>query len=446
MDIAGKRVTVMGLGLHGGAVGTVAWLHEKGAHILVTDIKTREELAPTMEKLANFSDIEYVLGEHREEDFTATDLVVRNPGVPNNSPYLVAATKAGVPIEMDSSLFFIHCPTKDIIGITGSKGKTTTAKAITAVLSAAGSHVVEVGTDGASPLGKLADVTPESVVVFELSSWRLEALNTHKISPATAVVTSILPDHLNTYDSMEAYEETKKTIIRYQSKDDWALLNQDDPRLRTWKEDIPGKSTWFSVHELDDPSFGISTDDISLIGKHQKRNVLPAIHIAMMRGISRDDIVSSIRSLAPIAHRLEIVGQKNGIRFVNNSTATIPEATITAVQAFSDHPLVLILGGGDKQLQFASLAHELERHTIRGIVWLPGTATPHMRAAIKQVVSVPAYEATTMQEAVEHAILIAQSGDTVLLSPGATSFGLFAHEFDRGDQFRSYVADYIGNN
>ena len=439
MDLQEKNVTVVGLGLHGGAVGTVRWLLDQGAHVTVTDLKTQEDLAPSLEALRDCRDVTYVLGQHRDQDFTSADLVVRNPGVPNTSPYLIAAQKAGVPIEMDSSLFFLHCPTKDIIGVTGSKGKTTAAKAITSVLSASGKHVVEVGTDGISPLGLLASVTADSVVVFELSSWRLEALAPHSISPVTAVVTSLLPDHLNTYTSMEAYEDAKKNITRFQKPDDTVYLNHDDQQLRAWEDSVPSTITWFSFSDFTDNTFGISAEDVPLLGNHQKTNVLPAIHIGLQRGMDHNTIQQVVASLAPIPHRLELVRSSNGVDFINNSTATIPEATVEAVRALSAKQLVVILGGGDKQLTFKSLAQALAAAHIRHIIWLPGTATEAMRQAVQKRVSVPEHMADSMQNAVTHAARVAQQGDVVLLSPGATSFGLFNHEFDRGDQFRNTV-------
>lgn len=438
MNLAGKKVTVMGLGLHGGARGTISWLVDQGAVITVTDMKTVEELAPSLEALKKFSDITYVLGEHREEDFTTADLVIRNPAVPADSSYLLAARKADVPVEMDSSLFFMACPTKDIIGVTGSKGKTTACKAITTVLRANGDHVVEVGTDGASPLGALSHITEKTVVVFELSSWRLEALAPHVISPPVAVVTSILPDHLNTYDSMDEYEGVKKNIIRWQKKDDTAYLNHDDERLRRWESDATGNITWFSFSDFETIA-DVEATDIPLIGNHQKTNVLPAIHIGLQRNISIGVIKEALAGMSPVPHRLEIVRNIDDVQYINNSAATIPEATVEAIRALPNTPLVLILGGGNKQLDFEKLAECVADSNVRHIIWLPGTATKEMRAAIATKTDVPTDEVTSMQEAVLRAHTIAQSHDTVLLSPAATSFGLFVHEFDRGDQFREAV-------
>lgn len=438
ISVKGKRVTVMGLGLHGGALGTVQWLLGHGAYVTITDLKTEAQLAPTLEKLAG-QKVEFVLGQHRDEDFTDADLVVRNPGVPKNSPYLQKAREARVPIEMDSSLFFLNCPSKEIIGVTGSKGKTTATRAITAVLKAGGKKVIEVGTDGISPLGKLSEIDEDTIVVFELSSWRLEALEPHKLSPHIAVVTSIYNEHLNTYDSLDEYIETKKTIIRHQTEDDIAILNGDDDELRGWKTDVHGEVQWYSVADV--------PDYVLLLGEHQRRNLVPAIIIGKILEVSKDTVAQTISAIETLPHRLEKIASRNDITYINDSAATMPDATIAALEALQDKNLILILGGGDKNLEFAALAEQISRHPfICAIVWLPGAATEKMKQTLGSTTSPLQIDVGNMKEAVQEATRI--SGDTthgehgehvILLSPAATSFGLFKHEFDRGDQFRQAV-------
>lgn len=446
MSLKNKRVTVMGLGLHGGALGTIEWLTEQGAKVTVTDLKTEGELETTLSKLHPLK-IQYVLGQHREEDFVNADLVIRNPAVPKNSPYLQAARKAGVPVEMDSSLFFLNSPTNDIIGVTGSKGKTTAANAIAHMLGA-----IAVGTDGISPLGKLKDVSKDSTVVFELSSWRLEALAPHHISPRVAIVTSIYREHLNTYQDFQEYIDAKKIIIRHQKPTDTAILNWDDQELRTWEKDVKGKLLWFSMKELPVGKEGIFVKGgnvfiqmnsqhpllISPLEKgkgaeHEQRNILPAILIGALRGMTAEQIKAAMQSLPRLRHRLEQIAIKNGVTYINDSAATMPDATIAALRAYQDKTLVLILGGSDKKLEFEELAREVATANIRGIIWLPGTATERMQLEKGEKVC------ESMQAAVKKATQLAKSGDIVLLSPGATSFGLFQHEFDRGDQFRKAV-------
>lgn len=448
----------MGLGLHGGALGTIEWLVQQGARITVTDLKTQEQLKTSVEKLAPYPDIQLVLGQHRTEDFTGADLVIRNPAVPRNSEHLQAAREAGVPIEMDSSLFFQHAPTQDIIGITGSKGKTTTAHAIATVLTAHDGRTVSVGVDGISPLGAVENVQPNVPVVFELSSWRLEALDEHKISPRTAVVTSIYRDHLNTYKSFAEYIETKKTIIRHQSATDIAILNFDDQEVKTWAGEAIGHVYAYTLGKLPIDGIGIadgvvtiqvrgettvicSLADLPARFDHERRNLLPAILIGHLRGMSVQEIRDALQNIQPLPHRLEVVRELDGVTYVNDSAATMPDATIAALQAFKDKPLILILGGSDKKLEFSELGNNIAAATnIKALVWLPGTATKTMQAAVpNQARGLVWEEGESMEAAVQKARSIAQAGDTVLLSPGATSFGLFQHEFDRGEKFKDCV-------
>lgn len=454
-----KRVTVVGLGLHGGAVGNVRWLHGQGAKLLVTDLKNEHELASSLEQLRDLPDITYVLGQHREHDFTTADLVLRNPGVPASSTFLIAARKAGIPVEMDSGLFFTLTPTKKIIGITGSKGKSSATNAVAHLMQLVFGHVVTIGIDQTSPLLALSSLTPRDLVVFELSSWRLEALREHHISPPTALVTSLYPDHLDSYDSFTDYVATKKTIMRYQGTRDQVLLNYDDAAVREWSRECPGQLIWFSLGE-DIPDHGIFVRRgmvtiqggrgtiplfplarIPSTSEHELRNVLPAIYLAFNAGARVSSIELHVSHLERLKHRLEKVRAARGISYINDSAATIPEATIAALKTLGDQHVVLILGGSDKRLVFDELAHVLCGIRVRALVFLPGSATERMRRVVLSAYASPppTLDAATMREAVAVATRLAEPGDIVLLSPAATSFGQFKHEFDRGDQFRNEV-------
>lgn len=472
MKLRGKRVTVMGLGLQGGAVGTVRWLHEQGARVTVTDVKSEQELWPAVQSLRDLSGVRWALGRHDEADFRQTDLVVRNPAVRRESPLLAAARAERVPVEMDSSLFWHACPSRDIIGVTGSKGKTSCSRAVTAVLQALGKRVVEVGTDGISPLSELHRIDAATTVVFELSSWRLEALDERGISPAVAVVTSLFPDHMNTYDSFADYENAKRAIVRHQTAQDLALLNFDDERLRVWERDICGRLYWFSMGERFPPpspqvrrgqgevSGGIFTEQGNIIVRgggfrlplfqlaeipfdfdHERRNVLPAILLAHLRGAQPAEIARAVRGLEPLPHRLEKVGEVDEVTYINDSASTVPEATLAALRAYEARTFVLIAGGSDKGLDYAPLAAALAAAHVRALVLLPGAASDKLAAALAQTDfgARSVSWASSMMEAVQRAAAAAQLGDVVLLSPGAASFGLFKHEFDRGDQFRAAV-------
>lgn len=457
--LEGKHITVAGVGTHGGAVGNIRWLVEQGAHLTVTDLKSADDLVDSVKSLRDLTDIQWVLGEHRQEDFTAADMILRNPAMPRHSPYLEAARAAKIPIEMDSSLFFKYSPTKNIIGVTGSKGKTTATLAIAHLLKLVFPHVATIGVESTSPLAALSQLTERDIAVFELSSWRIEALQEHALSPHTAVVTSLYRDHLNTYESFEEYIDMKRALIAYQGPHDRVLLNYDDQLLRQWGGSTPGSVTWFSLGSripgngifisrnmitvtLNNRSTGLfSIKHLPYTSAHQRRNLLPALYLAFCNNVRIDSIRQHIARFKKPQHRLESVRILQGVEYVNDSAATIPDATIAALDAYSDKHIVLIAGGSDKKLNFTELARRLPNLRLRGIIFLPGNATTDLMREIRgaYVSCPPLVEVKNMAEAVGEARQLAHSGDVVLLSPGATSFGLFKHEFDRGAQFRKIV-------
>lgn len=457
-----KRVTVFGLGLNMGGVGTVKFLAEHGAReIVVTDIKSRAELGSSLEKLAKYKNVTYILGQHRPEDFTRADMVIKNPVIPWTNEYVKLAEKHNVPVEMDSSIFFALCKAP-IIGVTGTKGKTTTTTLVAHILEQAKKRVVRAGIGQVGVLGMLGKIASESIVVFELSSWRLSALGRLKKSPGLAVLINIYPDHLNYYRTMEAYMADKKNIFLFQKQKDILVANFDDSAVRMLAQDAPGTIIWFSQGRLTDGD-GVWVQDgkiwmrkqgeekellplarISLKGEHNIGNVLAAAAAALAYGLSPKQVASGIESFSGVPHRLEYVGEKNGVRYYNDTTATIPEAALAALRSFSE-PVILIAGGSDKRLEFDAMAEEILRHS-KGLILFKGDATEKLLAALKAHLpeeerNRPFAVVESMAKAVELATRGAEPGDVVLLSPGAASFGIFKNEFDRGEQFRKAVAE-----
>jgi len=228
----------MGLGVHGGGVGVAKFLAERGAHVTVTDLQPSERLAHSIEALQGY-DVELVLGEHREQDFGAADFVMRNPGVPDTNRFLRVARDHGVPIYMEMTLFFLECPSERIIGITGTKGKTTTTTLTGDILKAAGRDVVVAGNLRVSALQQLPQITPTTDVVLELSSFQLEGLETIRRSPRLAAITNLMADHLNRYASLADYFEAKKLIYQFQDRDDVLALNRDDSHSKALAREAP---------------------------------------------------------------------------------------------------------------------------------------------------------------------------------------------------------------
>ena len=457
----GKRVTIFGLGLNRGALGSIRFLIDSGVkEVIATDIKTKEELAPTLKELSSYKNITYVLGQHRSEDFTNVDMVIKNPIFPWTNEYIKLALEHKIPVEMDASLFtlFSRAP---MIGITGTKGKTTTSSLIAHILEVNKRRIVRVGISQIGFLDALEKITPTTTVVAELSSWRLSSFAPHKYSPSVAVVTNIYPDHLNYYKKMSAYIGDKLNIARFQKKGDTLVLNYDNEETRGFASHAKGRIVWFSENEfpegegiflrlgtvyertLTEERVLFPWPKTHLLGEHNRSNILAATAVARLQAISPENIVKALESFSGVPHRLEFVGEKDGVKFYNDTAATMPEAAIAGLRSFTK-PVVLIAGGADKAFEFESLAKAFV-HFPKSVILLKGTATekllPLMQkealAEGKGEVTFPVM--TNMADALQVAYDEAESGDVVLLSPGAASFGLFQNEFDRGDQFKQGV-------
>ncbi len=431
-NLAGCRAVVMGLGLHGGGVGVAQYLAAQGAVVTVTDLRDEGTLQPSLAELEGLP-LRYVLGRHEDADFRHADLVLRNPAVPLDSPYLALAREAGARIEMESSLFVKACPSAFIAGITGTKGKTTTTIVLSQMLSAAGYHVVTAGNLRVSMLSQLGSITAETRVVLELSSWQLEAFVPHAYSPPLAVVTNVLPDHLNRYAGMDDYAAAKEINVRYQGPNDVAVLNRDNAYTRAMGARAPGKVVWFAGQDSIPGEAGVPGS-----GAHQRENIAAAGAAARQWDVNDGAIAAVVRNFKGVPHRQELVRKWRGIRFINDTTATMPTATVACIEAIPG-PKVLLLGGADKKLDFTGLAQALDlyKETIRGIVLLEGSATDRLAAALPLPF---AGRFADITQALEQAVALARSGDAVILSPGCASFGMFQHEFERGDTFRAWVA------
>ena len=421
----------MGLGLHGGGVAMVRFLRQRGARVLATDLRDAETLAPSLARLSDL-DVELVLGEHRHADFAGADLVIRNPAVPEDSPFLQAARAAGVPVEMEMGLFFAECDPGRIVGVTGTRGKTTTATFIWHALCSAGRKAELAGNMRISAVGLLAGLDPAALVVLELSSWQLEGLVQHRVSPARSVVTNLLDDHLDRYPSRDAYAAAKQTIVAFQRPGDLAVLNSENAYTISFAKSAPGRVAWFSAA---DPVAGWERAQIG--GRHNRANLAAASRVLVDLGLSDCQIADAVASFRGVPYRQETVARINGVVWVNDTTSTTPDAAIAALEGLSP-PFVWIAGGSEKHLDFGPLAQlaRRRRKQIRAVVMLPGAASDRLGNSLAGQDLRPV---ATMSEAVQTAAAVARPGDTVLLSPACASFGLFLNEFDRGDQFNDAV-------
>jgi len=399
-DFKNKKVLIMGLGLHGGGISVANFFDSVGASVTITDTKNKGQLKESLAQLKGKPIL--VLGKHRESDFLKADLIIKNPAVPTSSPYLEIAREKEIPIKNDVEIFF-HLVNAEIIAVTGTKGKSSTAKIISEVLEKKYS-VVLAGNIGVSPLEYIDDIKRNTKVVLELSSFILEDLTK---SPHVAIITNLFPDHLNRYKSFSQYVGAKENIYKYQSKDDVLIVNREIANIKP-----PGRLIL---------SDGSSKNIARIVGK------LYSVH--------PKDIEEAILEYEGISHRQEFVLEKNGVKYYNDTAATNPTSVSFALDKFKNQGIVLIAGGEDKNLSYRSLAKHIGRRA-KELILLPGGASELIKRDLKKF---DYKEAKKMHEAVKIASRLAKKGDIVILSPGAASFNLFLNEFDRGEQFKKAV-------
>ena len=443
----------MGIGRRAGGTGVIRYAVSAGAEVRVTDLADAENFVSVVEEFRG-QPVTFVLGRHDEHDFEWADVVVRNPDVRRDSPFLAVAEAHGAHVEMEMTLFLRACPAP-IIGVTGTKGKTTTTLLLHAMLRQRWPTSVVAGNMGRSALARLGEVEPGVPVALELSSFQLEGLGEHALAPHVAVLTNLRPDHLDRYPSVDAYAAAKANIVRHQGPGDWKVFPADDPDVVELMAGPPARAVTFAAQEhagdrtlFEDDGRLVavwegtrldlgSADALAVPGTHSRRNALAAAGAARAVGVSAGEIRAGIAAFPGVPHRLERVATLDGVDFVNDSAATTPDAAVAALDTFAGRPTVAIVGGSDKGLDLAPLADALAAQAV-AVVLLEGTATPTLSARLGGTVAVHG-PVDSMDAAVGQAAALAPAGGVVLLSPGCASFGLFVDEFDRGDRFRAAV-------
>jgi len=455
----GKKVTVMGLGLFGGGLGVTRFFCERGADVLVTDLSPPAKLAPSLKALEGYN-VRYKLGFHDMADFTETDLVIVNPAVPPDSPYLEAAKRAGVPLDTELNIFLRLCASP-VTAVTGTNGKSTTAALIHEIIRRTDDRALLGGNIGRSLLDVLDDTAPDVPVVLELSSFQLENLRWLGRSPHVAVVTNISPNHLDRHRTMENYIEAKRAILDYQDEEDVAVLNADDPVTADMARHARGRVYTFSLRAevprgafVRDGRIVLRTEygeetvlpvhSLALKGAHNVENALAAVLAARFSAWDRDAAAEALMSFGGLEHRLEFVAELDGVRYFNDSIATNPRSVAVALRALTG-PKVLIAGGYDKKLPFTEMVEAIYSGNVRHVV-LVGDTKGKIKAdldaeALERGRRVPVTLAETFEEAVEAAKAAARWGDIVLLSPGCASYGMFANFEERGRRFKRLVRE-----
>ena len=445
MNLKGQRVTVMGLGLFGGGVGAVRFLLRKGAVVTVTDLRPEKDLHASVHTLKGLP-IAFVLGGHEETDFQNADLIVANPAVPRSSRYLKIAESAGVPITSEICLFVERCPAP-IIGVTGSSGKTTTTSLIGEMLKQKDKRTRIGGNIGGSLLEELDLLQADIPIVLELSSFQLDRLGDLPWSPHIAVITNFAPNHIDIHGSLQAYRQAKQQIVRHQTKGDWTIVNGEDAEVSRWAG--AGQRVVFAAegegdvfvregkiqHTIGGEARTIcSADTISLRGRHNLANALAATGAAVISGVSEENIAEVLQTFQGVPHRLEQVAEVNGILYVNDSIATSPDRTRTALMAY-DKPIVLIAGGYDKGIAYDTLGVAIAERVAHLIVM--GDTGDAIAATAKGKTNIHRVE--NLEEAMGCATGLAQAGDVVLLSPASASYDQFRNFEERGQRFRECV-------
>jgi UDP-N-acetylmuramoylalanine--D-glutamate ligase len=425
-DLRAKRVTVAGLGRFGGQIAAARWLVEQGADVIVTDQASPERLATSVQQLADLP-IKYHLGKHQIDDFTQADLIVASPAIPPGNHYLQAAANVGVPITTEIRLFIERCPAT-ILGVTGSKGKSTTTAFLGEMLKTR--FTVWVGGNIGRPLlNELHQIDKTHLVVLELSSFMLEYLAPMRWSPHVSVVTMLANDHLDWHGSAHAYLEAKKNIVRFQRPDDFAVLNADDPASAAFAQVTPARVIPFSTTQS-------APFDLILPGRHNQSNAQAAFAAAALMGIGRDDAQRAIANFPGLPHRLQLVHESDGVRYFNDSIATIPEAAIAALEAFPPKRVIQIVGGKDKSLPFTALCAALvERAKAVLCIGATGKQIAAILAESPSQSAANIYECGDLATAMRIAPQIAAPGDTILLSPGCASLDQFVNFEERGELF-----------
>ncbi|HTP03298.1 MAG TPA: UDP-N-acetylmuramoyl-L-alanine--D-glutamate ligase [Anaerolineales bacterium] len=458
-DWTNKRVVILGAARQGLALAR--WLSEHGARVILSDRRTEQEMAAARTSLETLP-IDWALGGHPLEMLDGADVLCVSGGVPTNLPIVDEAVRRGISLSNDTQIFMEVVPCKTV-GITGSAGKTTTTSLVGAMAKAAlsenGSSRAFVGGNIGDPLISHVDaMKPNDMAILEISSFQLEQMS---VSPDVAAILNITPNHLDRHGTMEAYTAAKSRILEFQSAQDAAVLGRDDPGAWGLHGKARGALHSFGFSKMEEESEGTYYDDpflvlyehhvdipllrreqIQLRGDHNVMNVLAAFAIGHAAGLPLDAMLTAAEAFRGVPHRLELVSNRGGVCWYNDSIATAPERTMAAIHSFRE-PIVLLLGGRDKNLPWEDLArlvHERVEHVV-----IFGEAAGKIEKALQSgrgaVKPYSQRRVATLREAVTAAAEVAEPGDVVLLAPGGTSFDEFKDFEERGEKYRLWVQE-----
>jgi UDP-N-acetylmuramoylalanine--D-glutamate ligase len=457
-DLKNKKIGILGYGVEGKAVAN--YLQAHGLDFFVFDLNTENKNDP------DFNPEKFILGPDYLDHIYNCEILFRSPGIRSSHPRIIEARAKGAIVTSQIKFFFENCRAK-IIGITGTKGKSTTSKLAYEILLAGGLKAHLGGNFGAPIINLLEEISNEDYIILELSSFQLQDLEQ---SPHVGVVLMIEADHLDYHENMEEYVQAKSAISKYQSEKDSVIYNIDNKysteigllgdgkkfEVQTIAK-RQEKSTKVKKGFLADQEENciywvdgskrkefIKIEDVPLRGFHNMQNVCSAALIGKILNISDEKIIEAIKEYKGIEHRLEFVIEKSGIEFYNDSISTTPESALAAIRAF-DEPEVVIMGGSNKYADYAKLAQDLVQiPNVKALVLLGEVGDvifENIRLIETKIKLFPGVK--SMDEAFEKIKSIAEGGDVVLLAPATASFGMFKNYRDRGQQFKEQALKYV---
>ena len=434
----GKKIAIFGLGIENYFLCKFLLKNNISCKLLICDFRDKDALGERFLELSKHKNISWKLNKISDKDLDGVDIVFRSPGWPLFDVNIKNAKQAGAVISSPIELFFDLCPTRNIIGVTGTKGKGTTSSLIFEILKTAGKTAYLGGNIGVAPFSFLEKIKKDDYVVLELSSFQLESL---QINLKVAVITNFSREHLkpadpnnpNHHKTLEDYFMAKASIVRFQTKNNFAVINEN---LKAKIEDCfkkyfrcRGKRKYFAKSDLKS----------QLIGEHNKENIAAAVETAKILKINKKYVAKAVANFKGLEYRIEFITEKSSINFYNDSFATTPDATITALKSFAA-PVILLAGGADKGNDFKKMAKEIKKR-VKFLILFQGEGSSRLKHQLRKLSfsDNKIAMANNRDEAIKTALTKTDSGDVVLLSPGCASFGVFKNYKERGRLFREKI-------
>lgn len=447
LEVKDKKILVVGIARSGIAVAK--FLVAKGSRVVLTDKKGLAELADTLQEVPK--SVEIIAGQYPEMAAGVYDFLVVSPGVPLTIPPIQRAFELGIPVlsELELAYWYARSP---IVAITGTNGKTTTTTLIGEIFKNAGVQTCVGGNIGLPLVLEVGKYGAQDVIIAEVSSFQLETID--KFKPKVSLLLNFTPDHLDRHGNMENYIAAKARIYENQDQSDYTILNYDDPGVAALGTKTKGKVIFFSrQHKLEQGIFvengniilklGETTvevcaaKDVFIKGAHNLENALAAAAAAAVMGVPAEVIGRTLRDFQGVAHRLELVAEINGVKYINDSKGTNPDASIKALEAY-DEPIVLLAGGRNKGSDFTEFAHKVREKVLKLVIL--GECKAEIKDAVSKTGFTSIYEADDFDDAVKIAARVSETGQIVLLSPACASWDMFKNFEERGERFREVVS------